>query len=87
MFFYICIHLLIYHSSQTITIDLKDSHTSATAKMLQDWSIDDDNSERKTASKHHVAEQKGVNSDDNNSSKAVASDDYDDLLDLMDNCK
>eukprot|EP00953_Heterococcus_sp_UTEX-ZZ885_P024388 13343-Heterococcus_DN1.PRE.2 len=75
---------------RTITIDLKDSHTSATAKMLQDWSIDDDNSEPKTASKHHVAEQKGVGSDDHNNdncSKAVASDDYDDLLDLMDNCK
>jgi hypothetical protein len=81
--------------SQTITIDLKDSHTSATAKMLQDWSIDDDQSEPKTntSMKHHIAEQKGINSDHNNnenndnSSKAVTSDDYDDLLDLMDNCK
>jgi hypothetical protein len=88
MFICICIHLLIYHSSQTITIDLKDSHTSATAKMLQDWNIDDDSSsEPKLSSKHHVAEQKGVSSNDSNSSKALASDDYDDLLDLMDNCK
>jgi hypothetical protein len=55
--------------------------------MLQDWSIDDDHSEPNTSTTKHVAEQKGVISDDNNSSKAVASDDYDDLLDLMDNCK